>query len=415
MPARKVDAALVTDVEEALKNLYDSDKLQRSRLVVLCSGAPRAGVAPLRQLLLDAIEALKPAVTISQTSRAWRTYWILFHRFVGQFTRTEVATTLGLSVRQVVREEDRSLSLLADYLRSRYGPMGRGVADGQPLPARTDSPVREQELQLLQESLERDVVSIEESVEAALRTVAPLLAQYGVTVVNDVHADAPPLLAAANVLRQAIINALTACILALPGAKLHICDAKGRSGSIIFRPDPADATDRQATAQPAADSLEMTGRLLRMMGGEMTVLRGPDAGASFALLLSLPIAEQAIVLAIDDNADALALYERYLAGTQYRLVPCRLPQQALHLATSLNAALILLDVMLPGMDGWEVLQRLRVDPATHETPIVVCSILPAQQLALALGAVAYLRKPISRAELLAVLDDHVTGLATGSS
>ena len=64
---------------------------------------------------------------------------------------------------------------------------------------------------------------------------------------------------------------------------------------------------------------------------------------------------------------------------------------------------ILLDIMMPQRDGWTLLGQLREHPDTHAIPVIVCSILPQEQLALVLGAAAFLRKPVSRADLLRAL------------
>jgi CheY-like chemotaxis protein len=66
-----------------------------------------------------------------------------------------------------------------------------------------------------------------------------------------------------------------------------------------------------------------------------------------------------------------------------------------------------LDVMLPGIDGWELLGRLREHPQTKDVPVVVCTILSQQQLALTLGATDFLRKPITRDAFLATLDRQI--------
>ena len=60
--------------------------------------------------------------------------------------------------------------------------------------------------------------------------------------------------------------------------------------------------------------------------------------------------------------------------------------------------------MLPDIDGWDMLGRLRAHPKTSDKPVVVCTIMPQEQLALALGAAAFLQKPVSRETLLAELD-----------
>ena len=63
-----------------------------------------------------------------------------------------------------------------------------------------------------------------------------------------------------------------------------------------------------------------------------------------------------------------------------------------------------LDVMMPEHDGWRVLTDLKSDSATRDTPVIVCSILAQRDLALARGAVSFIRKPVSRQDLLSSLD-----------
>ena len=76
----------------------------------------------------------------------------------------------------------------------------------------------------------------------------------------------------------------------------------------------------------------------------------------------------------------------------------------LRLARHLRPLAIVLDLMMPGQDGWEILQNLKADAATADIPVIVCSVLAQESLAQALGADAYLRKPVSREQLLVVLD-----------
>jgi CheY-like chemotaxis protein len=65
---------------------------------------------------------------------------------------------------------------------------------------------------------------------------------------------------------------------------------------------------------------------------------------------------------------------------------------------------IILDVMMPDIDGWEILGRLRSHPSTSAIPVVVCTILAQEELALSLGASGFLLKPITRQALLEELD-----------
>ena len=123
----------------------------------------------------------------------------------------------------------------------------------------------------------------------------------------------------------------------------------------------------------------------------------------------VPSAMKALV--IDDHPDTSDLLKRYLAGTRYRLVATTEPRRGLDLALELQPYVILLDVMMPDADGWEVLTRMKQLAATASIPIWVCTVLDQSELALALGANGFLRKPVMRQELLAVLESCSAPLA----
>ena len=78
-------------------------------------------------------------------------------------------------------------------------------------------------------------------------------------------------------------------------------------------------------------------------------------------------------------------------------------ESGLQAAQELAPAAILLDILLPGLDGWEVLRRLRGDAVTRPIPVMVITIVDSASLGLALGAVDYFVKPVSRETLLAAL------------
>ena len=64
---------------------------------------------------------------------------------------------------------------------------------------------------------------------------------------------------------------------------------------------------------------------------------------------------------------------------------------------------MLLDIRLPGIDGWAVLQELKSEPDTKDIPVIVVSIVDERSRGAALGAAAYLVKPVSRDDLLEAL------------
>jgi CheY-like chemotaxis protein len=117
----------------------------------------------------------------------------------------------------------------------------------------------------------------------------------------------------------------------------------------------------------------------------------------------LPRVTPTRVLVVDDNPAIQQLFERYLAPQQYDVIHARSGSEALRLAEEMQPSVITLDVMMPTMDGWQVLRALQQNPATAHIPIVVCSVLNEPEIALSLGARAYLKKPIDRLTLVETL------------
>ena len=76
-------------------------------------------------------------------------------------------------------------------------------------------------------------------------------------------------------------------------------------------------------------------------------------------------------------------------------------------AVELSPAAITLDLMMPGKNGWKLLRELRQIPQTATIPILVVSVLDEESSALALGATAYLTKPVKKDVFLRALERHV--------
>jgi CheY-like chemotaxis protein len=143
-------------------------------------------------------------------------------------------------------------------------------------------------------------------------------------------------------------------------------------------------------------------RIIGDQGGTLDLENNPSLG--FQISIRLPLAGQTRVLIVDDNQATLQLFERYLAPHHYEVKKALGGQEALSMATEDPPDLIILDVMMPTMDGWQVLRSLKQNPITEHTPIIVCSVLKEPELATSLGARAYLKKPVDRLELLATLE-----------
>jgi CheY-like chemotaxis protein len=117
----------------------------------------------------------------------------------------------------------------------------------------------------------------------------------------------------------------------------------------------------------------------------------------------LPTSPRQTVLVVDDNTDALELFQRYLGSCGYRVVTAQTARKALSLARRLQPHAIILDLMMPEQDGWDLMQVLLNQPETSHIPIIVCSVLKQKELALSLGATVFLDKPVTEQTLLAAL------------
>jgi two-component system phosphate regulon response regulator PhoB len=110
------------------------------------------------------------------------------------------------------------------------------------------------------------------------------------------------------------------------------------------------------------------------------------------------------VLVIDDEADIIELVRYNLERAGYDVVAAADGREGLGIARRLKPALIVLDLMMPGMDGLEVCRELRRDPDTERTPIIMLTARAAESdrvVGLELGADDYLTKPFSPRELVA--------------
>lgn len=117
------------------------------------------------------------------------------------------------------------------------------------------------------------------------------------------------------------------------------------------------------------------------------------------------------VLIVDDDPDARELLASYVKAAGGLAITCGDSRQALKMAADQQPGLITLDIMMPGLDGWEVLKRLKADPATQNIPVVIISIAADKRRAVVLGAMDALTKPISSSQLETLLQRHVQGHA----
>jgi len=150
--------------------------------------------------------------------------------------------------------------------------------------------------------------------------------------------------------------------------------------------------------------------LLSVYGGRFWIER---EGEAFVLSFAVPTARPWTVLIIDDDLETIDLYRRYLSARQLVVQVARRGEELASLLAEATPDLILLDVLMPREDGWNILQRLKNTPETANLPVVICSVLSQPHLALALGAAAVLQKPIAQETLLETVQNLLAQEGSG--
>ena len=159
--------------------------------------------------------------------------------------------------------------------------------------------------------------------------------------------------------------------------------------------------------------LAITKRLVELHGGSIQLESAPGRGTTFMVRMpgATPVeaepeaadASRPVVLVIEDDLRAAELIRAHLTSGGYRVVLVATGHAGLGAARRLQPHAITLDLGLPDMDGWEVLYRLKREPATQSIPVVVVSAQERGELGLSLGAVDWLAKPVDPQRLLAAL------------
>jgi CheY-like chemotaxis protein len=390
------------ELREALARLYDPGYQPSEPFCELMSCDPRGGALAVQTAIIHVIEDLEPSADTPPTAQTRRVFDLLRNRFVLKLTQEETAEYLHVSLSSVQRGQREAIHVLARAIWE-LSQMQEPPAEEQPQeePASVGGTRRSdwrsqmrQELASLRSVDPNRVADVAETLQGVLELESALVPGHGVHL--EVGYVQPDLVAVVHpsALRQTLITALGRLARhAAPGSITIF--ARLREGNVKITVRGPIAREQKLTEE------DLTRDILVPEG--TTVEAGIEGGHAF-LWINAPSLGQITVLAVDDNPDMLQFYRRCTTGTRYRIVHATGGKEAMGKIKTSSPDIMVLDVMLPDVDGWKLLMQLHENPATRAIPIIVCSVVREEDLARALGAALYLPKPVEPRQFVEALD-----------
>jgi signal transduction histidine kinase/DNA-binding response OmpR family regulator len=289
---------------------------------------------------------------------------------------------------------------------------------------------------------------IRQMLDEAVDTVSPLIAKNNNQLVTNFGNDLGAIRADLTKLRQSLFNLLSNAAKFTEGGTVTLKVNRERredgdwitlsvidTGIGIKRESLGHVFEEFSQADDSTSrdyggtglGLPISRRFCRMMGGDISIHSESGVGSTFTIELPAQVdaleaakasaaadAKVAMVvpagvrpiLVIDDDQDSRDLLKRTLEADGHSVTSASSGEEGLDLARQLQPALITLDVMMPGLDGWAVLKELKSDPDLRHIPVMMVTIEGEHDLGYALGAVEPLTKPVDREKLLQLVSQH---------
>jgi signal transduction histidine kinase/DNA-binding response OmpR family regulator len=285
--------------------------------------------------------------------------------------------------------------------------------------------------------LELGPVSLAEAIDHGLAMVRERAARHGISLRRDIAGDIGMVWADELKLRQVLLNLLTNAVKFTPdGGSVEIA-ARVTDGEVevsvtdtgigiaeaererIFEAFQRGGRTAPTGAEGTGLGLTLTRQIVELHGGRIWMTSTPGEGSTFAFALPRHEARRAAaddaaeagtagtVVVIEDDRRSADLLTLYLEGAGYAVLVAGDGVDGLELVRRVEPVAVILDVRLPRLDGWDVLARLKADPATASLPVVIVSMIDERGRGFALGAAEYLVKPVDRERFLSALERYV--------
>lgn len=383
---------LERELQNALLHLHDPDYEAPEALCWLL-GCDRAdGGLAIQSQIIQTLKDLNAHPPDPDDGYARKIYDFLYRRYILQRTQEALAEELNTSVSSIKRTQREAIHTL---LRIFWETRRTKGSDRQPAQSTDWFEQARRELATLQ-ACDPGATSDVATVIDNLTEIADVI---GTRYSFDVRIGylQPGLTAAVhpNVLRQTLITALGQLAPHAEGSELTLYAGLENGQATLTLSCPI-----VKTPLPTVDAV-----LKGILAPECIVIEAHFERDCLFLWFKLPAVGQSTVLVVDDNPDMIRFYQRAAEGTSFRIVHVAQGREVSTAIESYDPNIIVLDVMLPDIDGWDLLMQLRELPDARHIPVVVCSVVREEALALSLGASVYITKPVSPQDFLAALEE----------
>ncbi|MEM7342656.1 MAG: response regulator [Chloroflexota bacterium] len=389
-------------ISEVLKHLYDSAYLQTHPLAEVLI-APSTETAhrsqALRRVMLEAIRTMYPQGRVSAQSPDWRSYKILELRYVQGLNWLEVMEKLGLGKTHYYRTHTLALEAITQMLWENTQQKSVEEAVASEIEPQTRSGEAQIDVRHLVEQADWAAISIDSILDNVKPMMLPLAQAKTSQLEFDVAHKLTILRADRVMLRQAILNLLSYTLDMGSGGRVAVQTFASTvdAGLMIEVWRGSEPFSLLPSRPRQGVGLEICEQLIWEMGGSLRInTQGED---HWQARLAWPTVANQTLLVIDDNDGLVELFRRYLAGSDWEIVGANNGKVARQQIEATKPGLIILDIMMPGEDGWELLTHFKQSDAYKDIPVVICSVLNEPQLAYNLGATAYLPKPVTQVAL----------------
>ena len=291
--------------------------------------------------------------------------------------------------------------------------------------------------------LRPESLDLADVIDEAVQTVKPMVDEGGQEVVLSIPEDMPQAYADAAKVKQVLLNFLSnAAKFTPPGGKITVeataedgyCRVSVTDNGIGIREEDQERVfDVFVQGEALPDStrkgtglgLALARQFVELMGGRVSVESEYGKGSRFSFTLprafdgeSQPVgaeegeerpslvagpltsSHQKEVLVVDDDRKARSILRAWLEQDGYVVFEATDTEGAIAGATRLRPAVVVLDILMPGKDGWQALQELKSMPDTSDIPVVITSMLTEKELGFSLGAADYFVKPVDKERFL---------------